>query len=217
MPFSSDGEFSAPKVFSTKITQEGKHWFYCGVPGHCESGMYSTLVVGNDDSGGTNNETTKIINQEGQNVLIFAIAFILFGFIMDLLFLFYDARKVPELYITSLVVLIVPFGLNVVFMTATIIHEIKTSEHNWFKEISTYFLALVIIVIGSDFDAWKLLESRIGNLKGFNAPLSDTSKMFMLWCNLLSKGLEAIKHIKHNAGEDEKNHSVDTSEESRCK
>jgi len=24
----------------------GKKWFYCGVPGHCEGGMYGTIIIG---------------------------------------------------------------------------------------------------------------------------------------------------------------------------
>uniref|UniRef100_A0A1D1YLE9 Blue copper protein n=1 Tax=Anthurium amnicola TaxID=1678845 RepID=A0A1D1YLE9_9ARAE len=46
--FSSGGAFAAPKTWTYNVPANatGKTWFYCGVPGHCEGGMYGTLVIG---------------------------------------------------------------------------------------------------------------------------------------------------------------------------
>src|SRR3954470_5904315 len=44
--FSSDGVFGTGKILIIPAPKTaGETWFYCGVPGHCEGGMYGTLVV----------------------------------------------------------------------------------------------------------------------------------------------------------------------------
>ncbi|RIA80739.1 hypothetical protein C1645_866233 [Glomus cerebriforme] len=43
--FTSDGAFVAPNIFTIPAKTVGKTWFYCGVPGHCASGMYGTLII----------------------------------------------------------------------------------------------------------------------------------------------------------------------------
>jgi hypothetical protein len=43
--FTSGGVFTAPNQLRVPVSKEGTHWFFCGVPGHCESGMNGTLIV----------------------------------------------------------------------------------------------------------------------------------------------------------------------------
>jgi len=45
----SGGAFAAPKEWTVKNVKAGKTWFYCGVPGHCEAGMYMTVDVAGAD------------------------------------------------------------------------------------------------------------------------------------------------------------------------
>ncbi|CAG8726170.1 17119_t:CDS:2, partial [Rhizophagus irregularis] len=47
--FTSGGEFTAPnKTMVLLATDIGIKYFYCDVPGHCENGMYGTIIISDD-------------------------------------------------------------------------------------------------------------------------------------------------------------------------
>ncbi|CAB4393428.1 unnamed protein product [Rhizophagus irregularis] len=47
--FTSGGEFTAPnKTMVLLATDVGIKYFYCDVPGHCENGMYGTIIISDD-------------------------------------------------------------------------------------------------------------------------------------------------------------------------
>ncbi|CAI2168064.1 17555_t:CDS:2 [Funneliformis geosporum] len=119
---------------------------------------------------------------EGNNSAIFKIPLVLFDLAFDILFVIYNGRKIPFIFIPSIIILAVSFAFNS-FMSVTIIT--REISHNpdfqkWFDnhtKLATLFTVLAI----ADVEELYTLKSRIAGLESFSAPYSKVGLIWILY------------------------------------
>ncbi|CAG8486411.1 17279_t:CDS:10 [Dentiscutata heterogama] len=122
----------------------------------------------------------RIKSPESDNFVILQLGIAIFKIVTITIFTFTDATTIQDLFIPSVVFLMLPIAVNL-----TLAFSILYSEHNeefilWFKyhgRIAT----TVALLSGSNIDLLLILKSRLMKFKLFDAPLSNRSLSIIFW------------------------------------
>ncbi|CAB4482951.1 unnamed protein product [Rhizophagus irregularis] len=141
-------------------------------------------------------------NYEPNNFIIFTIPCILVDFILDILFvklILRHEKEVEQLFLPSLVFLIGPIFINIVFSVVIIIRNVSkegpdgTNFRNWINR-NTGTTAITTVLAGADMTMLNLLTSNFSGfgLRRFNAPFSEKSKELILYGCLVGSFVEDL-------------------------
>ncbi|CAB4421575.1 unnamed protein product [Rhizophagus irregularis] len=134
----------------------------------------------------------QIRNRNSNNIAILQFGLIIFDLILDILFISSKAKDVSILYISSVVFVIIPIGINTILAIYIIILEnTRSNFYHWFMT-HIKVTSIFIILAGADIKALNILHSNLASLDlpFFRAPFSDDaiSKIFWGAClNILLK------------------------------
>ncbi|GBC02453.1 hypothetical protein RclHR1_04630009 [Rhizophagus clarus] len=134
------------------------------------------------------------MNRKAMNGVILSIPWTLLDLVLQALFIKDHVRAYPSLFISSIIFLVFPMVVNVIFAFFIILNEKKKRSkvfEDWFHKNSS-IAATATILAGADMSAFKLLYSRIFRLRRFNAPFSDSSKNLVLWGCILNSIIQDV-------------------------
>ncbi|GBB89883.1 hypothetical protein RclHR1_16700003 [Rhizophagus clarus] len=126
---------------------------------------------------------SKNKKKESHNFAIFQFALIIFGFVMDILYITNNANDFPKLYIPSLIFFALPITLNTILAFLIITKENAKSDSKfskWFNK-NIKLASIFTILAGADIEILNLLHSNLARLEIFNAPLSASAEHKVFW------------------------------------
>ncbi|CAG8545207.1 11173_t:CDS:10 [Dentiscutata erythropus] len=124
--------------------------------------------------------------KEADNFTIFKSIIIAADLGLRVSFVVNDARKVPELWLPSLVVLIFSISINIIASFLIIIYEIGKNPKfsKWFSEYG-FILPFFTIIPAGHIETLYVLSSKFGLLKIFSTTFSKTVKNAIFWVGIL--------------------------------
>ncbi|RIA86161.1 hypothetical protein C1645_878851 [Glomus cerebriforme] len=122
----------------------------------------------------------------GKNIVIFKFSLIILDFIMGITFILNNGKKIPQLFIPSILFCVLPTITNFLISIVIILQEIKQNKYfyEWFKN-NTNITALFTILAGADPEILSILSSQIAGITTFNAPISNKTQSYIFWANIL--------------------------------
>ncbi|KAF0548438.1 hypothetical protein F8M41_025946 [Gigaspora margarita] len=131
----------------------------------------------------------KIKSPKSQNFTILQIGITVFRTTTVTIFTFTDAKTVPNLYIPSVVFLIIPMGLNLLIAFLIIFHGGEKGFHDWFWQYGR-IATLFALLSGANIDVLLILKSYLMELELFNAPLSENALKAVFWGSCADTALQ---------------------------
>ncbi|KAF0441208.1 hypothetical protein F8M41_003881 [Gigaspora margarita] len=124
--------------------------------------------------------------KEANNFAMFKTITIIVDLGLRISFVIYDARKVPELWLPSLVVLVISTSINITSSFLIIVYEIgKNLKFSiWFSEYGL-LLPFFTIISAGHIEALYILSSKFGRLKIFSITFSKTAENVIFWVGIL--------------------------------
>ncbi|CAJ0745223.1 17296_t:CDS:2 [Entrophospora sp. SA101] len=129
----------------------------------------------------------------GSNIVILKFFLILTDFILDILFIINNGKNIPQLFIPSMVILILSIIFNSISSIFIVIKEISNNQefYEWFKKYVN-ILAIFTVISSTEVDTLLILSSKIAGLNPFFAPFSSTSLSLIFWCSFVNFFIEDI-------------------------
>ncbi|CAG8620402.1 8016_t:CDS:10 [Ambispora gerdemannii] len=132
----------------------------------------------------------------GNNLAIFQFVIIIIDFIFDVLFIKFNGKDVPSLYLPSIVILTATMGINLILASRIIVHENHTNLdfHQWFSRYGRLCSLFSVLSI-TDIEALQILSSRFAGLDFLSATYSDQAQNWLFWGSVCGLLLEDIPQL----------------------
>ncbi|CAG8658329.1 1482_t:CDS:10 [Dentiscutata erythropus] len=123
--------------------------------------------------------------KKARNISIFKLIFIVIDLGLRISFLVNDARKVPELYLPTLIILIMSMSINTITSLVVTVHEIgKNPDFNkWFSKYGQ-FLPILTIISAGHVEALNVLTSKFGMLDIFCTNFSEVAEKSIFFAGI---------------------------------
>ncbi|CAG8536162.1 5412_t:CDS:2 [Diversispora eburnea] len=133
--------------------------------------------------------------KKANNTAILQLGLIIFDLALDILFVVFNGKIVEELYIPSIVFLVVPITLNTIWAFYIIKAENASPEFlGWFNQnIKT--ASIFTILSGADIEALSILYSNFAGFAHFQAPFSHKGKVRIFRASFLAVFTENIPQV----------------------
>ncbi|CAG8716619.1 4641_t:CDS:2 [Gigaspora margarita] len=124
--------------------------------------------------------------KEADNFAMFKLIFIIADLGLRISFVINDARKVPELWLPSLVILMFSIFINITSSFLIIIHEIGKNPKfsKWFSKYG-FLLPFFTILSAGHIETLYILSSKFGMLKVFRTTFSKSAENTIFWVGIL--------------------------------
>ncbi|RIB29329.1 hypothetical protein C2G38_2136886 [Gigaspora rosea] len=124
--------------------------------------------------------------KKARNLAMFNLIFIVIDLGLRISFFVNDAHKVPELYVPTLIILIISIFINTSASFAITIHEISKNP-DFSKWASKYgqFLPILTIISAGRIEALNVLTSKFGMLEIFSATFSEVAEKIIFFVGIL--------------------------------
>ncbi|KAF0453074.1 hypothetical protein F8M41_001790 [Gigaspora margarita] len=124
--------------------------------------------------------------KEADNFAMFKLIIIIADLGLRISFVIKDAYKVPELWLPSMIILVLSISINIVSSFLIIVHEIgqNLKFSKWFSEYG-FLLPMVTIISAGHIEAICVLSSKFGMLKIFSTTFSKTAENTIFWVGIL--------------------------------
>ncbi|KAG9289817.1 hypothetical protein G9A89_015397 [Geosiphon pyriformis] len=121
-------------------------------------------------------------NPEGKNFIFVSITLILIDVVVDIIFVINNGKDVRDLYLPSILFLVLPFLFNSGLAAYIVITEITINDEYvlWLRKHAKP-AALFTLLSSADIDALNLLYSKYANFDIFNAPISNRVDNLIFW------------------------------------
>ncbi|RIB25923.1 hypothetical protein C2G38_2138538 [Gigaspora rosea] len=138
--------------------------------------------------------TRKFKNAE--NVIMLKIIILVTDLGLRISFVIFHARKVPELWLPSWVILIITISINIISSFLIIVHEISKNPKfsKWFSEYGV-LLPFFTILSAGHIEALNILTSKIGMLKIFSTTFSKPAENAIFWIGILDSIIDIPQFI----------------------
>ncbi|RIA88249.1 hypothetical protein C1645_826666 [Glomus cerebriforme] len=129
----------------------------------------------------------------GKNIVIFKFSLIILNFILGIMFILSNGKKVPQLFIPSIIFCIIPITVNFMISIIIILREIKKNRHfyKWFKN-NTNIAVLFTILASTDLEMLNILSSQVAGIMLFSASISKKTQSYIFWGSLIGFFIEDI-------------------------
>ncbi|CAJ0747656.1 953_t:CDS:2, partial [Entrophospora sp. SA101] len=104
-----------------------------------------------------------------------------------------NGKNIPQLFIPSIIILILSVTFNSISSIFIVIKEISNNQefYEWFKKYVN-ILAIFTVISSTEVDTLLILSSKMAGLKPFSAPFSSNSLSLIFWCSLTNFFIEDI-------------------------
>ncbi|CAG8586848.1 1107_t:CDS:10, partial [Ambispora leptoticha] len=132
-------------------------------------------------------------NKEARNFIIFTIVIIIQDFIFDLLFVIENSNDFPELFLPSIITLVIPLTFNTFIALFVILSENSREDkfNDWFRKYPQ-IAAVFTILSCADVEVLKILSSQVGRLNLFSATFSDRAESMIFWASCTNILIEDV-------------------------
>ncbi|CAG8559744.1 14124_t:CDS:2 [Ambispora leptoticha] len=135
-------------------------------------------------------------NKKGRNISIITSAMILQDLVFDFVFVIFNGKDVPELFIFSLITLIIPLAMNGAVAFYVILLESSRNDrfNSWFRKYPQVAATFTLFACG-DIVILRVLTSQVAGLKIFSATFSERAETIIFIVSTLNLFLEDIPHF----------------------
>ncbi|CAG8516218.1 16547_t:CDS:10 [Acaulospora morrowiae] len=134
-------------------------------------------------------------HRDGHNLAVLQLGLILFNFILEVLFIANNAKDIKQLFLPSILFLIIPLCVNTALAFYIISKENLTKEfYDWFYT-NGKVASIFTVIAAADIEALMVLHSNLAGLSIFKAPFSPDaiSKIFWGACaNIFIKNIPLV-------------------------
>ncbi|RIA80266.1 hypothetical protein C1645_792908 [Glomus cerebriforme] len=133
---------------------------------------------------------------KANNEVIFTFTFVMVDFLLDVSFVSIHGHDLSWLYPTSIVILIIPIILNLIFTYIIISKEIKDNNKftKWWMKNSKIAL-LFTLLAGIDLESLKCVSSKCFGSTKLSAPLTKRTEYYILIVNIITIFIEDISQF----------------------
>ncbi|GBC09588.1 hypothetical protein RclHR1_00090022 [Rhizophagus clarus] len=135
-------------------------------------------------------------NNKGNNEVIFTFTFIMVDFALDIIFISVHGHDLSWLYLTSILLLIIPMALNLMSTYIIMSKEIKDNNKfaKWWINNSKTAL-LITLLAGADLESLNCVSSKFFNLTKLSAPLDEKTLHQIFIINTVTILLEDLSQL----------------------
>ncbi|RHZ84041.1 hypothetical protein Glove_86g120 [Diversispora epigaea] len=133
--------------------------------------------------------------KKADNIAILQLGLIIADLALDILFIIFNGKIVEELYIPSIIFLVVPITLNTLWAFHIIKAENASPEFfGWFSK-NIKIASIFTILAGADIEALSILYSNIAGFTAFQAPFSRKGKIRIFRASFLDIFVENVPQM----------------------
>ncbi|CAG8488832.1 7339_t:CDS:10 [Ambispora leptoticha] len=132
----------------------------------------------------------------GNNLAIFQFVIIIVDFVFDVLFIKFNGKDVPRLYLPSVIILTASSGINIFLASFIIAREnhVNLDFHQWFARygrICSFFTVLST----ADIEALNILSSKFAGLDFLSAVYSEQAQKWLFWGSVAGLLIEDVPQL----------------------
>ncbi|CAG8570125.1 6966_t:CDS:10 [Ambispora gerdemannii] len=132
-------------------------------------------------------------NKEARNIVIFMVVIIIQDFIFDVLFVEEYGHDFSELFLPSVITLVIPIAFNTTVALFVLLSENSREDkfNDWFRKYPQ-IAAIFTIFSCADVELLTVLSSQVGGLNLFSATFSHRAETVIFWASCVNILIEDL-------------------------
>nr|CAG8434842.1 939_t:CDS:10 [Entrophospora candida] len=135
-------------------------------------------------------------HEDGNSFVTFKVLLINLDFVIDLAFVSTHSRDIFLLFYFSLFTFIIPLVFNMLMVFYIIIKELSNNQpfYGWYRKYHNV-AAIFTFLAAIDVESLSMIDSKLGELDAFDAPISNGMESWIKWINAINFFIEDTPHL----------------------